>query len=74
MDKTDFSDTELWRQVQGSADTTYVFKGADSIFDLGSEDFNDSSRWLAIDLDGLVDVAAAAVEAGKRASAPNQVR
>jgi hypothetical protein len=63
LDKTDFSDTELWRQVQGSADTTYVFKGSDSIFDLGSEDFNDSSRWLAIDLDGLVDVAAAAVEA-----------
>jgi hypothetical protein len=27
LDKTDYSDTELWRQIQGSADTTYVFKG-----------------------------------------------
>jgi hypothetical protein len=31
---------------------------------LATEDFNDTSRWLAIDLDSLVDVAAAAAVAG----------
>ena len=63
LDKTDFSDTASWRKIQGSADTTYVFKGSSSTFDLAQENFNDTSRWMAIDLDDLVDAAAAAAEA-----------
>ncbi|MBM3366496.1 MAG: hypothetical protein FJY48_12480, partial [Betaproteobacteria bacterium] len=56
LDEQDYTDTSLWKRVQGEAGQTYIFKGKAGESELADEDYTDSDRWFLIDVSDLADV------------------
>ena len=61
FEKQDFTDDTLWERVAGDPSLVYIFKGTSNgqPVDLSKEDYTDTDRWLALDLDTIVEYAAA---------------
>ncbi|MEN9773450.1 MAG: hypothetical protein RL322_520, partial [Pseudomonadota bacterium] len=65
FEKEDFTDESVWKKVAGDPGLLYILKDQSNgqPVDLALEDYTDTDRWLALDLDTLVEFAAAGASA-----------
>ncbi|MGI9210888.1 MAG: hypothetical protein ACR2HF_00260, partial [Methylococcaceae bacterium] len=56
LDQQDYADSSLWKRVRGQVGTTYMFVGDSGTANLANENFENTSRWFAMNVGALADV------------------